>query len=81
MVKLWAEILFKFQWQIEKLCPAIGFGPGFVSISPLNNIENGIDQAVFTLPQVFFNHFASKIQLPGFYISRTLVENGIMVFW
>ena len=45
MVKLWAEILFKFQWQIEKLCPAIGFGPGFVSISPLNNIENGIDQA------------------------------------
>ena len=43
--KLWAEILFKFQWQIEKLCPEIGFGPGFVSISPFNNIKNGIDQA------------------------------------
>ena len=45
LVKLWAEILFKFQWEIEKLCPAIVFGPGFVSISPLNNIENDIDQA------------------------------------
>ena len=45
MVKLWAEILLKFQWQIEKLCPEIGFGPGFVSISPLNNIKNGIDYA------------------------------------
>ena len=30
-----------------------------------------------TLPQVFFKHFASKNQLPGFYISRTLVENGL----
>ena len=40
-----AEILFKFQWEIENLCPAIVFGPGFVSISPLNNIENDIDQA------------------------------------
>ena len=27
------------------------------------------------LPQVFFKHFASKNQLPGFYISETLVEN------
>ena len=26
---------------------------------------------------VFFKHFASKNQLPGFYISRTLVENGL----
>ena len=25
--------------------------------------------------QVFFKHFASKHQLPGFYIIRTLVEN------
>ena len=30
-----------------------------------------------TLPQVFFKHFASKIQLPGFYISGILVENGL----
>ena len=27
------------------------------------------------LPQVFFKHFASKNQLPSFYISETLVEN------
>ena len=34
-----------------------------------------------TLPQVFFIHFASKNasknQLPGLYVSRTLVENGL----
>ena len=30
-----------------------------------------------TLPQVFFKHFASKNQLPDFYISETLVENGL----
>ena len=45
LVKLWAQILFKCQWQIEKPCPVIDFGPVFVSISPLNNIENVIDQA------------------------------------
>ena len=28
-----------------------------------------------TPPQVFFKHFVSKNQLPGFYISKTLVEN------
>ena len=32
-----------------------------------------------TLPQVFFKHFASKNQLPGFYVSGTLVENGLKV--
>ena len=32
-----------------------------------------------TLPQVFFKHFASKNQLPGFYISGTLVENELKV--
>ena len=42
MVKLWAEILLKFQWHIEKLCPKKDFGPGFVSISPLNNMKNVI---------------------------------------
>ena len=31
-----------------------------------------------TLPQVFFKHFASKSQLLGFYISGTLVENGLI---
>ena len=30
-----------------------------------------------TLPQVFFKHFSSKNQLPGFYINGTLVENGL----
>ena len=29
-------------------------------------------------PQVFFKYFASKNQLPGFYIRGTLVENGLM---
>ena len=32
---------------------------------------------VINLPQVFLKHFASKDQVPGFYISRTLVENGL----
>ena len=31
-----------------------------------------------TLPQVFSEHSASKNQLPGFYISETLVENGLI---
>ena len=35
-------------------------------------LENG------TLPQVFFKHFASKNQLPGFCISGTLVEKGLI---
>ena len=26
---------------------------------------------------MFFKHFAGKNQLPGFYISETLVENGL----
>ena len=45
LIKLWSEILLKFLWRIEKLCPEIGFRLGFVSISALNNIKNGIDQA------------------------------------
>ena len=45
LVKLWAEIMLKFQWQIETLSPEIGFGPEFVSTSLLNIIKNGIDQA------------------------------------
>ena len=28
-----------------------------------------------TLPQLFFKHFASKNQLPGFYICGTLAKN------
>ena len=32
-----------------------------------------------TLLQVLFKHFASKIQPPGFYISRTLVENRLII--
>ena len=30
------------------------------------------------LPQMLFIYFASKNQLPGFFISGTLVENGLM---
>ena len=30
-----------------------------------------------TLPLVLFKHFGSKSQLPGFYVSGTLVENGL----
>ena len=30
-----------------------------------------------TLRQVSFKHFASKNKLPGFYISRTLVEKWV----
>ena len=45
LVKVWAEIMLKFQWQIETLYPEIGFGPEFVSTSLLNIIKNGIDQA------------------------------------
>ena len=30
-----------------------------------------------TLPQVIFKHFATKNQPLGFYISGTLVENGL----
>ena len=26
---------------------------------------------------MFFQHFASKNQVPGFYISGTLIENGL----
>ena len=29
--------------------------------------------------QVFFKHFASKNQLPSFYISGALVENGLIL--
>ena len=34
---------------------------------------------VFQTWQVFFKHFASENQLPGFYISGTMVENGLMI--
>ena len=36
---------------------------------------------IIPLPQVFFKHFANKNQLPGFYISGTLVENGLSRFF
>ena len=38
----------------------------------------GFYQQDVTLPQVFFKHFTSTNQLPGFYMSGTLVENGLM---
>ena len=34
--KLWAEILFKFQWYTEKFLQEFDFGPGLTSMSPLN---------------------------------------------
>ena len=34
----------------------------------------------FTLPQVFFKHFASKNQLPGFYRSGTLIGNYLIAW-
>ena len=37
---------------------------------------NNLYGSSVTLPYVFFKHFASKNQLPGFYISGTLVGNG-----
>ena len=33
------------------------------------------DVGRWPLPQVFFKHYAGENQLPGFYISGTLVEN------
>ena len=41
--------------------------------------KSDISSKNFILPQVFFKHFASKNQLPGFYVSGTLVENGLKV--
>ena len=34
-----------------------------------------------SLPQVFFKHFACKMQLRGFYISETLVGNGLICLY
>ena len=33
----------------------------------------------FTLPEVYFKHFASKNQLPGLSVSGILVKNGMKV--
>ena len=41
--------------------------------------KSDISSKNFILPQEFFKHFASKNQLHGFYISGTLVENGLKV--
>ena len=40
-------------------------------------LSKDADQNV-TLLQVFFKHYASKNQLCGFYISGTLVKNGLI---
>ena len=44
----------------------------------LSILSEGKMFLIVTLSQVFFKHFVSKNQLPGFYISETLVENGLM---
>ena len=41
------------------------------SWSPASLLKN------VTLPEVFFKYFASKNQLPRFYISGAFVENGL----
>ena len=41
----------------------------------------GFYQQNVTLPLVLFKNFASIKQLPGFYISGTLVENGLMTLY
>ena len=40
-------------------------------------LSNWIFTKNVTLPQVFFKHLTGKNQLPGFYISGTLVENWL----
>ena len=37
-VLLWAEMLFKFQWHIEKDSLKLDLGPGLISISPESNV-------------------------------------------
>ena len=39
-MKLWEVMLFRFQWQIEKLFQELGLGSGFNSISPLSCSKN-----------------------------------------
>ena len=36
LIKLWAAMLFKFQWQMLSFWKQLSFGPGFSSISPLS---------------------------------------------
>ena len=40
--------------------------------------ENICSNQVVGFTHVFFKHFASKNQLPGFYICGTLVDDGLM---
>ena len=37
LAKLWAEMLFRFQWQMVKWLLKLRLGPGLVSISPLKS--------------------------------------------
>ena len=37
LAKLWAEMLFRFQWQIVKWLLKLCLGPGVISISPLKS--------------------------------------------
>ena len=39
LMKLWATMLFKFQWQMLSFWEELSFGPGFSSISPLRLIR------------------------------------------
>ena len=52
LTKLWADILLKFRWQIERASLGFRLGPGFTSTSPLRDTrrqkkkENGINKRV-----------------------------------
>ena len=48
MIKLWADILFKFQWEIEIFLVNARLGPGLSSISALNKrlYNHGSDHIV-----------------------------------
>ena len=37
-------MLFRFQWQIDKLALGVRLGPGFISTSPLNNTKRICNQ-------------------------------------
>ena len=37
LAKFWADVLLRFQWQIERASLGLGLAPGFTSTSPLRN--------------------------------------------
>ena len=60
------------------LCDILEKGFFYENMQVLSILSEGKMFLIVALPQVFFKHFVGKNQLPGFYISETLVENGLM---